>query len=154
MQHVQQEVEDWQSIQSVGGLCDRELWMAARYSDCVLAEVKRRECIYQKAQANPKQIEIQAMKDLCKGEEFFTLAGHYVPVVAVGGARKFPCVLHGDGRDREPSGSLSGEGKWYCFGCGKGGDVFDFLMTYGRLTFGEAAALLGRLYGLGRGNGG
>lgn len=154
MQKIQQEVEDWESIQASGGLCEAELWMAMRYSDCVLAEVRRRESIYQKVQASPKQIEIQAVKQLCQGEEWFNVAERYVPVLAVGGARKFRCHLHGDGRDREASGTLSLEGRWWCFGCNRGGDVFDFLMTYGRLTFGEAAALLGKLYGLGRGNGG
>ena len=151
MQSIEQEVMDWETI--FGGVPSDELWFAMRYQECVLAEVRRRESVSRRAQADPRQIEVRALKDLCVGGEWYNLVGHYVEVVVYGGAYKYRCALHGDGRDTDPSGALYPDGRWWCYGCNKGGDVFDWLMTYGRLTFREAAALLGRMYGLGRGNG-
>lgn len=50
------------------------------------------------------------------------------------------CPFH---NEKTPSFSVSG-GKqmYYCFGCGKGGNVFTFLMEYENYTFGEALKTL------------
>ena len=45
--------------------------------------------------------------------------------------RSIRCPFH---EDREPSLHLYQTRTWYCFGCGKGGDVYDF---YGNLLFGD-----------------
>ncbi len=45
--------------------------------------------------------------------------------------RSICCPFH---KDREPSLHLYQTQTWYCFGCGKGGDVYDF---YGMLHFGD-----------------
>lgn len=57
-----------------------------------------------------------------------------------GKAWRYHCPLHGDGHDRNPSGSLNlDKGLWHCFGCGAGGDVFHLLYVWPpRLTFSEA----------------
>lgn len=37
------------------------------------------------------------------------------------------CPLHADGQERSPSLHLSvQDGRWHCFGCQRGGDLFDF----------------------------
>ena len=46
------------------------------------------------------------------------------------------CPFH---NEKTPSFSVSREKQmYYCFGCGQGGDVFQFLMEYNRLSFVEA----------------
>ena len=45
--------------------------------------------------------------------------------------RSIRCPFHGD---KEPSLHIFENQSWYCFGCGKGGDVYDFL---GFLRFGD-----------------
>ena len=51
------------------------------------------------------------------------------------------CPFHAD---KTPSFSVSEEkGLFHCFGCGKSGDVFDFIMGLDGLTFPEARHVLG-----------
>ena len=150
-QSVRQQVEDWESIKSCGGMCDLQLGVAVRYSDCIQLEIKRRSQFEISSKAQAASIEIRALKERCTGHDFLDVCGHYVEVSAVGGSFKFKCPIHGDDH---PSGQFyPTEGKWHCFGCSKGGDVFDFLMVYGRLSFGEATGLLGKLYGFRVGRG-
>jgi hypothetical protein len=40
-------------------------------------------------------------------------------------SRTIRCPFHGDGRERTPSCRIY-ETSFYCFGCGRGGDVFNF----------------------------
>ena len=60
-----------------------------------------------------------------------------------------PCPFH-----RDPSPSLrlykmtnGNKGTWYykCFGCGKAGDVFKFVMEYDHVTFKEAFEIIQKL---------
>ena len=151
-----QQAEDWGIMRAAGGDCDDELEQANYCSSLIGAELKRRSqfAISEKAQA--ANMELRALKDLATDESFIDLMSHYVEVMRFGGAVKFRCPLHGSGHDTDPSGVIhADEGKWHCFGCNRHGDVFDALMIYGRLTFGEAVSLLGRYFGIevGRGNG-
>jgi hypothetical protein len=54
----------------------------------------------------------------------------YVPILTgreVGPGGSVQCPLHGDGLERTPSLHVSDQdGRWYCHGCGRGGDLFDF----------------------------
>ena len=46
---------------------------------------------------------------------------------------RYSCPVHGDGTDRNPSGVMSiDKGKWHCFGCNSGGDMFDLLIAWGK----------------------
>jgi DNA primase len=46
------------------------------------------------------------------------------------------CPFH---NEKSPSFSVSpGKQMYYCFGCGAGGNVFNFVMEYENYTFGEA----------------
>jgi len=56
------------------------------------------------------------------------------------------CPFH---QERTPSFTVSPERQmFYCFGCGKGGDVFSFLMMKENLTFGEALRVLAERAGV------
>lgn len=143
----------WQLLAEIQRLEDEaeiDEWMV-NYSQALCNEVKRRSAFELDKNAQAKRVELMALKERCVGEEFLSVCSHYAEVGRDG---KFRCRIHGE--DTDPSGVIYAlQGKWWCFGCNRGGDIFDFLMTYGRLTFGEAAALLGKLYGfkVGRGNG-
>jgi len=55
---------------------------------------------------------------------------------------KYRCTLHGD--DKNPSGVLYlNEGRYHCFGCGVGGDIFKLLLVFPpQRTFIEAVKWL------------
>ena len=56
------------------------------------------------------------------------------------------CPFH---TEKTPSFTVSPQKQiYYCFGCGAGGDVFEFLKNHGGLTFVEAARTLARRYGI------
>lgn len=56
------------------------------------------------------------------------------------------CPFHSE---KTPSFTLNEEkGIFHCFGCGVGGNVFNFLMQYEHLTFPEAVERVGRRYGI------
>jgi hypothetical protein len=61
------------------------------------------------------------------------------------------CPVHGD---RDASLKIYDDNKgWYCFGCGKGGDVIAFAMHYFGLDFRQAVLLIDQEFGLGLGGG-
>lgn len=56
------------------------------------------------------------------------------------------CPFHGE---RTPSFYVSPEkGTFYCFGCQKGGSVFDFVMETQHISFAEAVELLAKRFGV------
>lgn len=58
------------------------------------------------------------------------------------------CPFHDD---RNPSLRINDKrngGVWYCFPCGKGGDVFRFVMDYEGVSFAEAVGILAEHYGI------
>lgn len=56
------------------------------------------------------------------------------------------CTLHGD--DKNPSLYIVPSKQfWYCFGCGKGGDIIDFMEAYEGYTFCEALKKLQEITG-------
>jgi DNA primase len=64
----------------------------------------------------------------------------YIPVKAVGANFQALCPFHGE---KTPSFVISPEKQiWHCFGCGKGGDIFTFVMEMEGLGFVEAVRLL------------
>ncbi len=70
----------------------------------------------------------------------------FVPLKKAGRNFKVPCPFH---NEKSPSFVVSPERQiWHCFGCGKGGDVYSFLMEYERLEFPEALRTLAKRAGV------
>lgn len=64
----------------------------------------------------------------------------YIPVKAIGANFQALCPFH---NEKTPSFVISPDKQiWHCFGCGKGGDVFSFVMEKEGLGFGETLRLL------------
>jgi len=56
------------------------------------------------------------------------------------------CPFH---NQKMPSFSVSGaKGIYKCFGCGKGGNVVNFVMEHEHMTYAEALKYLGKKYGI------
>lgn len=64
----------------------------------------------------------------------------YIPLVKVGNTLKAKCPFH---NEKTPSFFVSNErNSYYCFGCGKGGDIFNFVEEFEGLDFKGALKLL------------
>lgn len=82
-----------------------------RYSDDIIEEVRSKNDIV--------DVVSQYVKLTRKGSSYFGL-----------------CPFH---NEKTPSFSVTpGKQMYYCFGCGAGGNVFNFIMEYENFTFGEA----------------
>jgi DNA primase len=74
------------------------------------------------------------------------LIREYMEVRAVGANFQALCPFH---REKTPSFVISPEKQiWHCFGCGKGGDIFSFVMEMDKLDFKEALELLAQRAGV------
>ena len=68
------------------------------------------------------------------------VVGETVQLKKAGSAFKGLCPFHGE---KTPSFVVTpARDSWKCFGCGKGGDIFTFVMERDNLPFGEALTLL------------
>lgn len=66
--------------------------------------------------------------------------GDYVPLKKAGRSFKGLCPFHGE---KTPSFTVSPERQTYhCFGCGRGGDIFSFVMETEGISFSQALELL------------
>ena len=74
------------------------------------------------------------------------VVGRYVPLKRSGKSWKGCCPFH---QEKTPSFYVTPErGSWKCFGCGKGGNCFTFLMEKEGMTFPEALRQLARETGI------
>src|SRR5579863_3179210 len=78
--------------------------------------------------------------------DIVSFISEYIPLKKAGRNFKANCPFHGE---KTPSFVVSPERQiWRCFGCGKGGDIYTFLMEYERLEFPEALRLLAKRAGI------
>jgi DNA primase catalytic core len=78
--------------------------------------------------------------------DLVALIGQTVTLRKRGGRHVGLCPFHAE---KTPSfGVDQQKGFWHCFGCGKGGDAFDFVMLLERLTFPEALERLAERAGV------
>jgi len=78
--------------------------------------------------------------------DIIELINEYVPLKKAGRNWRALCPFHSE---KTPSFMVSPElGIYKCFGCGRGGNVFTFLMEYEKMTFGEALRFLTKRAGV------
>ncbi len=74
------------------------------------------------------------------------LVSRYLSLKKTGSSYKALCPFH---KEKTPSFSVSpSRQSFHCFGCGKGGDVFHFIMAMDRLSFPEAVRSLAKQTGI------
>ena len=74
------------------------------------------------------------------------VVGRYLPLKSAGRAFKALCPFH---EEKTPSFTVNPDRQTFkCFGCGKGGNIFGFLMEHEGLTFPEAVRSLARDRGI------
>ena len=85
------------------------------------------------------QDEIDTIKSYVDVAPFMQASG--VELTRNGRGYKGHCPFHED--NKTPSLSVTpGKNLWKCFGCGKGGDIFEFVQLFDRVDFPEAVAKL------------
>ncbi len=78
--------------------------------------------------------------------DIIDIISEYVHLKPAGKGFKGLCPFHGE---KTPSFMVSPEKQlFHCFGCGEGGNVFNFLMKYEKLSFFEAVKMLAKKSGV------
>jgi len=86
------------------------------------------------------------LDDILGRVDIVELIGGYIPLKKAGRNFKANCPFH---HEKTPSFMVSPDRQIYhCFGCGAGGNAFNFLMQHERLEFPEAVELLARKSGV------
>ncbi len=86
------------------------------------------------------------LEDLKLRADIVDVVSSYIPLTKSGSNYKALCPFH---REKTPSFFVSPQKQiFHCFGCGKGGNVFSFVMEYEKVSFPEAVEILARRYNL------
>ncbi|HBF03831.1 MAG TPA: DNA primase, partial [Verrucomicrobiales bacterium] len=82
----------------------------------------------------------ELVEQIRQANDIVELIQSYIPLKRTGGTWKALCPFH---NEKTPSFHVNPQRQtYYCFGCNKGGDVFNFLKDYEGLSFFEAAQRL------------
>lgn len=73
------------------------------------------------------------------------LIGRYIPLRQMGNRFVAPCPFH---QETKHSFNVTPDGRFYCFGCQKSGDIFTFMMEYHGLSFRDALEQLSQEAGV------
>ena len=86
------------------------------------------------------------LEDIRNRCDIVDIISEYVHLKTAGKGFKGLCPFHGE---KTPSFTVSPEKQlFHCFGCGEGGNVFNFLMKYEKLSFFEAVKMLAKKSGV------
>lgn len=86
------------------------------------------------------------LEDILSRVDIVEVVSGYIPLKRAGRNFKAPCPFH---HEKTPSFMVSPDRQIYhCFGCGAGGNAFNFLMQYERLEFPEAVEVLAKKAGV------
>jgi DNA primase len=86
------------------------------------------------------------LEDILSRVDIVEIISGYIPLKRAGRNYKALCPFH---HEKTPSFMVSPERQIYhCFGCGKGGNAFGFLMEYERMEFPEAVETLAKKCGI------
>lgn len=78
--------------------------------------------------------------------DIVNVISHYLPLKKRGRHFVAPCPFH---HEKTPSFTVSPEMQIYkCFGCGKGGDIYNFVQEFERIDFPEALEILAKEAGI------
>ncbi len=84
----------------------------------------------------------ELVEEIRSKNDIVDVIGSYVHLTKKGANHMACCPFH---NEKTPSFSVSRQKQmFYCFGCGKGGNVFTFLMQYENYSFGEALSVLAK----------
>ncbi|TBR15493.1 DNA primase, partial [bacterium] len=94
----------------------------------------------------PGRIPDNVIDDILSRVDIVEIISGYIPLKKAGRNFRANCPFH---NEKTPSFMVSPDKQIYhCFGCGAGGNVFNFLMQYERLEFSEAVSLLAKKTGV------
>jgi DNA primase len=86
------------------------------------------------------------LEDILNRIDIVELISSYIPLKRAGKNFKALCPFH---QEKTPSFMVSPQKQIYhCFGCGAGGNAFNFLMRYERIEFPEAVEILAKKAGI------
>ncbi len=88
----------------------------------------------------------RTLEDIRFGNDIVDVIGSYFTLKRSGSSFKANCPFH---KEKTPSFHVNPQRQIYhCFGCGAGGDVFEFIMKYEGVDFAAAAVMLAQRAGI------
>jgi DNA primase len=92
------------------------------------------------------QIPEHIIDEIRQASDVVAVVGQYLPLKKMGNTYKTLCPFH---QEKTPSFNVNPQKQiWHCFGCGKGGNVYTFLMEYDKVSFVEAVRTLAAKAGI------
>lgn len=149
LEHFTEDAIDWPYPSD----CPKEEWLELHRHECQAEladaqnELECRRTINETYVKSSDREVIQVIKERLPVENVIEW---YTNVIYNGhNSWKFKCTLHGDGQDKDASGVIyPKESRWWCFGCNKGGDVFDAVQAFERVDLPTAIRKLATNLGI------